>query len=159
MNQLHLTTEFDQTADHIHIELNENIVFEGSAFDGSIDIQPKNGVNQLRVYLIEKSLGNFVYSPLENTVKYDSNVIVNEIIIQHRYFRSLLHKCGKVVINLKKNPGFKRPEIIGTNILTMAGSYYEIEFEYPVKFWMQRMLHGRDVTLPIERFSFIKPLL
>jgi hypothetical protein len=159
MNQLHLTTKFDQAADHIQIEFNENIVFEGSAFNGSIDIQPKNGVNRLRVYLIEKSPGNFVYSSLENTVKYDSNVIVNEIIIQHRYFRSLLHKCGKVVVDLKKNPGFKQPEIIGTNILTMARSYYEIEFEFPVKFWMQRMLHGRDLTLPIECFNFIKPLL
>jgi hypothetical protein len=159
MNQLHLTTEFDQTADHIQIELNENTVFEGLAFGGSIDIQPKNGVNRLRVHLIEKAPGNFVYSPMENMVKYDSNVIVNEIIIQHRYFRSLLHKCGKVVVNLKKNPGFTQPEIIGTNILTMAESYYEIEFEYPVKFWMQRMLHSRDLTLPIECFNFIKPLL
>lgn len=159
MNQLHLATTFDHVPDYIQVVLNNNTIFEGAAFNGAINLTPQLGVNQLRVHVRKKSAGNFVYDSIENSVLYDSNVVVNEIIIENRYFRSLLHKCGKVVVDLDKNPGFDRSEISSTNIITMEGAYYEIEFEYPIKFWMQKMLHDRDLTLPTTYFKFIKTLL
>jgi hypothetical protein len=159
MNQLHIATTFDHTPDGIQVELNNNIIFEGDAFTGVINLTPQPGVNRLRVHVRKKSAGNFVYDSKKNSVLYDSHITVTEIIIESRYFRSLLHKCGKVVVDLDLNPGFDRPEIPGSNIITMEGAYYEIEFEYPVKFWMQKMLHGRDLTLPTEYFNLIKTLL
>jgi hypothetical protein len=159
MNQLHLAITFNHTPDCIQVELNNNTIFKGAAFNGTIDLTPKQGTNRLQVHVVKKSAGNFVYSSAKNSVIYDSTVTVNEIIIERRYFRSLLHKCGKVIVDLDLNPGFDRPEIPGSNIITMEGAYYEIEFEYPVKFWMQKMLHGRDLTLPNTYFNFIKTLL
>ena len=159
MNQLHIATTFGHTPDGIQVELNNNTIFEGAAFNGAIDLIPQPGVNQLRVHVRKKSAGNFVYDSIKNSVLYDSNIVVNEIIIESRYFRSLLHKCGKVVVDLDLNPGFDVSEIPGSNIITMEGAYYEIEFEYPVKFWMQKMLHGKDLTLPTTYFNLIKTLL
>ena len=159
MNQLHIATTFDHTPDCIQVDLNNSTVFKGAAFTGVINLTPQPGINQLRVHVRKKSAGNFVYDSTKNSVLYDSNVIVNEIIIECRYFRSLLNKCGKVVVDLELNPGFDHSEILGSNIITMEGAYYEIEFEYPVKFWIQKMLHSRDLTLPTEYFSFIKTLL
>ena len=77
MNQLHLATTFDHVPDCIQVELNDNTIFEGAAFNGAINLTPQLGVNQLRVHVRKKSAGNFVYDSMKNSVLYDSNVVVN----------------------------------------------------------------------------------
>lgn len=159
MNQLHLETIYDHTPDQICIILNNREIYKGNAFCGKINFEPCSGTNLLKVFLTVKSPGNFIYDNDTQSIKFDSRVIVKEIIVEKRYFRSLLHKFGKTVVDLEKNPNFHCKELPGSTMLTMANQHYEICFDYPVKFWMQKNLHDKDLLELPEIFTTLKSKL
>jgi hypothetical protein len=145
MNQIQLRHEYTTLPDKITVKLNDRIVYHGNADVDFIEFNPVIGVNKLSVLLDVKSTGNFLFDNMSNQVKIDSKIEIKEIIVESRYFRNLVVKCGLVEIDLKKNIHFPLKYLAPNNILTMEGSEYLIKFEYPIKNWMQVHRYGRDL--------------
>lgn len=145
-NQIHIKHKYFTLPDLICIRLNGSEVYSGPGNLEKLDFSPTNGTNILTVTLVEKKPGNFYYDPVTNTVLKDSAIWINEIIVENRYFRSLVVKCGLVEIDLEKNLNFPSKYIDHENCITMEGSVYLIKFESPIKHWMQVHLHGRDLN-------------
>ena len=145
MNQLQLQHKYTTMPDLITVRLNDQIIYRGNADIESIDFEPAQGINELTVTLDVKSPGNFVYNNATGQVDQDSSVKISELIVESRYFRSLVIKCGLVVVDLKKNLSFPSKYIDHENMITMEGSKYLIEFEYPIKNWMHIHKHGRNL--------------
>lgn len=146
MNQIQIHHEYFSSPDLISIRLNNRLLYQGPANVGSVDFVPHAGNNVLTVNLDVKSVGNFLYDSASNQVLKDSKVIIKEIIVEKRYFRSLVIKCGLVEVDLAQNINFPSKYLDHENVLTMAGSQYLIKFDYPIKNWMQIHRHQRDLT-------------
>jgi hypothetical protein len=147
INQLQLLHEYTTMPDIITVALNDTVLYHGEANIEFIDFAPLVGANKLTVKLNTKSKGNFYYNNKTCQVEKDSKITINELIVESRYFRSLVTKCGLVEIDLKKNIHFPLKYLAPANILTMEGSEYSIKFEYPVKNWMQIHRHSRDLSI------------
>jgi hypothetical protein len=145
MNQLQLLHNYTTEPDRITVRLNDKIIYSGAATVEAIDFQPDTGVNKLTVSLDVKSPGNFFYNCNSEQIEINSQVRINELIVESRYFRNLIIKCGLVEIDLKKNLMFPSKYIDHENVLTMEGSEYLIKFEYPIKNWFQIHKHGRNL--------------
>lgn len=145
MNQLQLKHSFETIPDTIIVKLNNDVVYHGPADVPSIDFFPTPGTNILTVLLESKAQGNFYFNAETNQVEKDSTVLIHELIVESRYFRNLVIKCGLVEVDLKKNLSFPSKYIDHENVLTMEGSEYLIKFEYPVKKWMHIHRFGRDL--------------
>ena len=145
INQLQLSHSYITVPDKITVCINNKILYQGDANIECIDFVPETGTNILTVTMDTKSPGNFLYNTETNQVEKDSRVVIKEIIVESRYFRSLVTKCGLVEVDLKKNIHFPLKYLAPDNVLTMEGSVYLIKFDYPVKKWMQIHLHGRDL--------------
>ena len=145
MNQLQIKNLYESTPDTITVRLNNNVIYSGPADVQSIDFNPANGINILTVSLDLKAPGNFYYNNQTSQVEKNSKVIVHEIIVESRYFRNLITKCGLVEVDLSKNLSFPSKYIDHENVLTMEGSEYLIKFEYPIKKWMHIHRFGRDL--------------
>jgi hypothetical protein len=155
-NQIQIKHDFFSAPDKISIQINNKIIYTGNADIGTVDFVPDLGLNVLTVTLDLKSNGNFLYDSDNNQVIKDSKVKIHELIVDNRYFRSLVIKCGLVEIDLAKNLNFPSKYIDHENVLTMEGSQYLIKFEYPIKNWMQIHRHGRNIAqidLPNERLK------
>lgn len=146
-NQIQLDHEYFDEPDTISVSLNGTVIYSGSAEVKHINFSPSDGTNVLTVKLDKKQSGNFKYDNVSNQVLKNSTVKIKEIIVEDRYFRSLVIKCGLVEIDLEKNLGFPSKYIDHENCLTMEGSIYLIKFDWPIKHWMQIHLHGRDLSL------------
>ena len=145
INQLQLSHSYVTVPDKITVRINNKILYQGDADIEHIDFVPDSGTNILTVTIDVKSPGNFLYNTETNQVEKDSRIVIKEIIVESRYFRSLVTKCGLVEVDLKKNIHFPLKYLAPDNVLTMEGSEYLIKFEYPVKKWMQIHLHGKDL--------------
>lgn len=145
INQLQLSHSYVTVPDKITVRINNKILYQGDADIEHIDFVPDSGTNILTVTTDVKSPGNFLYNTETNQVEKDSRIVIKEIIVESRYFRSLVTKCGLVEVDLKKNIHFPLKYLAPDNVLTMEGSEYLIKFEYPVKKWMQIHLHGKDL--------------
>jgi hypothetical protein len=145
-NLIELNHIFYSTPDIVTVELNNQVIYCGSADVRKINFIPQHGLNILTVTLNKKSSGNFMYDSQTNRVLKDSSVTVKEIIVENRYFRSLITKCGLVEVDISKNLSFPSKYIEHDNCLCMEGSIYLIKFEYPIKNWMQIHLHGTDLS-------------
>ena len=145
-NQIQLDHEFFSQPDLISIHLNGKSIYKGNADVGVVDFIPENGCNVLTVTLESKTAGNFLYDNTIGQVTKDSKIKIQEIIVENRYFRSLVIKCGLVEVDLAKNLNFPSKYIDHENVLTMEGSQYLIKFDYPIKNWMQIHRHGRDLS-------------
>lgn len=145
INQLQLTHSYINVPDKITVCFNNKILYQGDADIEHIDFVPESGTNTLTVTMDVKSTGNFLYNDKTNQVEKDSRIVIKEIIVESRYFRSLVTKCGLVEVDLKKNIHFPLKYLAPESVLTMEGSTYLIKFEYPVKNWMQVHLHGKDL--------------
>lgn len=159
MNQIQIVNHCFDAPDVITIRLNEEIIYQGPATVGTVNFDPRVGENRLSVTLDIKSPGNFYYNSNTGQLEKNSQVKIHEIIVESRYFRSLLTKCGLVEIDLKKNLNFPSKYIDHENVLTMEGSEYSIKFDYPVKKWMQIHLHGRDLDALAESNKRVKERL
>jgi hypothetical protein len=146
MNQLQLLHEYVAEPDKITVKINREIVYTGDATVEFVNFQPILGTNILTVSLDTKSPGNFFYNNYTRQVENNSIVTINEIIVESRYFRNLVIKCGLVEVDIAKNLAFPSKYIDHENVLTMEGSEYLIKFEYPIKNWMQIHKHGRDLN-------------
>ena len=147
LNQLQLVHEYMTVPDRITVKLNNIVIYQGPADIEFIDFVPALGSNKLSIILDIKSQGNFYYNNENCQVEKDSKIAIKEIIVESRYFRSLVTKCGLVEIDLKKNIHFPLKYLAPNNILTMEGSEYSIKFDYPIKNWMQIHRHGRDLDI------------
>jgi hypothetical protein len=150
-NLLQLEHTHFGTPDHISVVLNATLVYSGAADIGKIELDPKQGQNSLQVILDKKQDCNFRYDAEKAQVVKNSHVLVKELVIHDRYFRSLLTKCGLVEIDIKKNLHFPSKYIDHENCLTMEGSIYLIKFDLPIKNWMQIHLHGRDLDTVLKK--------
>lgn len=155
-NQICLKNEYFDSPDIVTVCHNEIEIYQGPADLDAIDFVPTVGINTLTVTLDKKMPGNFFYNSAANQVEKDSKVIINEIIVESRYFRSLVIKCGLVEIDLEKNLSFPSKYIDHENVLTMEGSKYFIKFESPIKRWMHIHLHGRELSMQPAVNSAIK---
>jgi hypothetical protein len=150
-NQIQIDHKYFTEPDDISVNLNGVVIYSGPATVEKINFCPSNGPNILTVTLDKKQSENFKYDSVNNQILRDSVVKIKEIIVEDRYFRSLTTKCGLVEVDLVKNLNFPSKYIDHENCLTMEGSIYLIKFDYPVKYWMQVHLHGRDLnTLQIK---------
>lgn len=156
MNQLQLLHQYTTVPDKITIRLNNNVIYTGDADISSIDFLPESGLNELTMTLDVKSDGNFFYNGTTNQLEKNSSVKINEIIVESRYFRSLVTKCGLVEVDLKKNLTFPTKYIDHENMLTMEGSIYLIKFEYPIKNWMQIHKHCRNLEDIVTTNQIVK---
>lgn len=154
MNTLFLQHTFDHTPDTIVIKLNDRTVYLGPANVCEHGLEPRLGMNTLEVCLLTKSPGNFVYA--NGAIEFDSMTRVKELVIEDRYFRSLLHRCGVTMIDKIQNPEFPQDQLPGSTVLTMQGSCYCIEFEYPIKGWMQWHKHHRTISNNVGMYQEIK---
>ena len=145
-NQIQIYHEFFSQPDRILIHINGKMIYQGDADIGAVDFVPEDGCNILTVTLESKTNGNFVYDDTIGQVIKDSKIKIQEIIVENRYFRSLVIKCGLVEVDLAKNLNFPSKYIDHENVLTMEGSQYLIKFDYPIKNWMQIHRHGRDLS-------------
>lgn len=145
INQLQLLHSYVSSPDKITVRLNGNVLYHGDADIEYIDFDPAVGTNILTVAVDTKTAGNFFYNDETSQVEKNSKIEIKELIVESRYFRSLVTKCGLVEVDLKKNIHFPLKYLAPNNVLTMEGSEYLIKFEYPVKNWMQIHLHGRDL--------------
>jgi len=142
MNQLQLTHTYITNPDQIIVQINSNEIYHGPADVEFINFDPIVGINVLTVKLEKKSDGNFLYNNQTNQVEKDSHLQIKELVVESRYFRSLLTKCGIIEIDIKKYLSFPSKYLHG-KMLTMEGSEYCIKFEFPIKNWMQIHKHGR----------------
>jgi hypothetical protein len=159
INQLQLSHEYITVPDKITISLNNKIIYQGNADIEFIDFVPAIGTNKITITLDTKSEGNFFYNNSAGQVEKDSTITVKELIVESRYFRSLVIKCGLVEIDLKKNIHFPLKYLAPNNILTMEGSEYSIKFDYPIKNWMQIHRHGRDLDIKQQSNQLVKEKL
>lgn len=159
MNQLQLHHEYITVPDKITVRLNDVVIYNGDADVETIDFQPIIGMNKLTVSLDIKSPGNFFYNNSSGQIDKNSNVTIKELIVESRYFRNLITKCGLVEIDLKKNLTFPTKYIDHENVLTMEGSEYLIKFEYPIKHWMQIHKHARDLAVLTPTNNLVKDQL
>jgi hypothetical protein len=159
LNQLQLSHEYLTIPDKITVKLNDMIIYQGLADIEFIDFVPVLGLNKLSILLDTKSKGNFYYNNKSGQVEKDSKITIKEIIVESRYFRSLVTKCGLVEIDLKKNIHFPLKYLAPNNILTMEGSEYLIKFDYPIKNWMQIHRHGRDLDVDQTSNQLVKERL
>jgi hypothetical protein len=146
-NQIQIEHTFFTTPDEISVYLNDDIIYRGPADIGTIDFFPSSDINILTVTLDKKQTGNFYFDCVSNQVTKNSQTLIKEIIVENRYFRSLVIKCGLVEIDLEKNLNFPSKYIDHENCLTMEGSIYLIKFQMPIKHWMQIHLNGRDLRM------------
>lgn len=146
INQLQLFHSYISSPDKITVRLNGNVLYQGDASVECIDFAPVLGTNILTVTVDAKTPGNFYYNSETSQVEKNSKIEIKELIVESRYFRSLVTKCGLVEVDLAKNIHFPLKYLAPNSTLTMEGSEYLIKFEYPVKHWMQIHLHGRDLT-------------
>lgn len=142
MNQIQLNHSYRSEPDQIDIVHNGVAIYHGPATLSELDFTPTTGSNHLIVTLVSKHVDNFQYNNVTNQVDFNSTVTVKEIIVESRYFRSLVTKCGLVEVDLEKNLNFPSKYIDHENTLTMEGSRYFIKFDCPIKRWMQIHLHG-----------------
>jgi len=155
-NQICIKNQYFDKPDIITVCHNEIEIYHGLADLDAIDFEPTIGLNTLTVTLDKKMPGNFLYNPVTNQVEKNSKIIINEIIVESRYFRSLVIKCGLVEIDLEKNLTFPSKYIDHENVLTMEGSKYFIKFESPIKRWMHIHLHGKDLSVQSDVNSAVK---
>lgn len=146
INQLQLSHSYITIPDKITVRLNDVVLYQGDADIEYINFEPVAGINKLTVAVDTKSQGNFSYNSETNQVEKDSKIEIKELIVESRYFRSLVTKCGLVEVDLTKNIHFPLKYLAPNSVLTMEGSEYLIKFEYPVKHWMQIHLHSRDLN-------------
>ena len=146
MNQLQIDHIHFSEPDIIVVNLNDREIYTGPANIGFLDLLPRHGKNILTVLMQKKQIGNFEYDAQSQKVVKDSQVKIKELIIESRYFRSLLTKCGLVEIDLEKNLNFPSKYIDHENVLTMEGSLYLLKFDFPIKHWMQIHKHSRILT-------------
>ena len=146
LNQIQIEHQYFSQPDEITVNLNGRGIYTGPADVGKLDFVPDQGTNVLNVILDHKQPGNFFYDDACRQVTKNSVTKIKEIIVEGRYFRSLLTKCGLVEIDIARNPDFPSKYIDHENCLTMAGSIYLIKFDFPIKQWMQIHLHGRDLS-------------
>jgi hypothetical protein len=144
-NQIHIKNEYFDAPDIITVCHNDIEIYHGPADLGVIDFVPTIGINTLTVTLDKKMPGNFFYNSTTDQLEKDSKIIINEIIVESRYFRLLVIKCGLVEIDLAKNLSFPSKYVAQSNVLTMEGSKYFIKFKSPIKKWMHVHLHGTDL--------------
>jgi hypothetical protein len=144
-NQIQIDHEYFVGPDDISVNLNGVVIYSGPANIEKIDFYPSNGTNILTVTLDKKQSENFKYDSVSNQLLKNSTVKIKEIIVEDRYFRSLVIKCGLVEVDLEKNLGFPSKYIDHENCLALEGSIYLIKFDCPIKHWMQVHLHGRNL--------------
>ena len=144
-NQIHIKHEYFDSPDLITIMHNQTQIYHGPATVEVLDFLPTPGTNTITVYLDQKMPGNFVYNNSTQQVEKNSKTIINEIIVESRYFRSLVTKCGLVEIDLAKNLSFPSKYIDHENVLTMEGSSYFIKFDSPIKQWIHIHPHGKNL--------------
>ena len=156
MNWIDISNTYNKIPDIIGIYLNDIEIYQGPGDVQNLKFMPRAGDNVLKVCLIKKSNDNFIFDSTHNKRIFDSTVEFKSIVVENRYLRSLLNKCGLVEIDIKKHVNFEQQYLHGATVMTMENSCYSIKFPTPIKNWIQLNLHNRILNNGSDSYINIK---
>jgi hypothetical protein len=156
MNWIDISNTYNKIPDIIGVYFNNIEIYQGPGNVQHLQFMPRPGDNILKVRLLKKSNDNFIFDSTHNERVFDSTVEIKNIVVENRYLRSLLNKCGLVEIDIKKHVNFEQQYLHGATVMTMENSCYSITFPTPIKNWIQLNLHNRVLNNESNSYINIK---